>query len=200
MIRADPDQIADMRFQFQNVTFVLNAIDYLTGESGFIDVRNHEPIFASLKMIDSVKEQASAEVRQRSREFQTEFDATIRESQEKIDTELQSLREEIDSLEKQREDGQVPPSVLREKLTAFNIKQENQNRMLQVRRQKLERERDQKIQDVRRTADQQVTTIQNQVKGAAVVLPCIPPLIIGVMVFASRRLRERENISKSRLK
>jgi ABC-2 type transport system permease protein len=33
-----------------------------------------------------------------------------------------------------------------------------------------------------------------------VALPCIPPLVIGVIVFASRRLRERENISKSRLK
>ncbi len=49
-------------------------------------------------------------------------------------------------------------------------------------------------------ADLTVTQLQNRVKAAAVALPCIPPLVIGVIVFASRRLRERENISKSRLK
>jgi ABC-2 type transport system permease protein len=46
----------------------------------------------------------------------------------------------------------------------------------------------------------EVEKIQNVVKAAAVTLPCIPPLLIGIIVFASGRLRERENISKSRLK
>ena len=59
--------------------------------------------------------------------------------------------------------------------------------------------------DVRQRLDppitpEEVTAIQNRVKAAAVALPCIPPLVVGVVVFASRRLRERENISKSRLK
>lgn len=200
LIRADPDQISDMRFQFQNVTFALNVIDWLTGDTSFIDVRNHEPIYASLRMIDSVKEEAASLVRKRSREFQTQYDETIREAQEKSDQEVQALREEIDELQKDRETGSVSPGVLREKLTAFQIKQANQQRILEVQQAKLQNEREQKIQDVRREAEQEVTAIQNQVKTAAVVLPCIPPLIVGIMVFASRRLRERENISKSRLK
>ena len=45
-VRADPNQTTDFRFQFQNVTFLLNTIDWLTGETDFIDVRKHEPIFA----------------------------------------------------------------------------------------------------------------------------------------------------------
>ncbi|TWT96240.1 Gldg family protein [Neorhodopirellula pilleata] len=200
LIRADPDQISDMRFQFQNVTFALNTIDWLTGDTSFINVRNHEPIFASLKLIDSTKEVATSEVRFRSREFQTQFDEAIREAQEKIDTELQSLREEVEQLREDQADGEVPQSVLQEKLTAFQIKQENQQRTLAVRRERMERERDQKIRDVRRKADQDVTAIQNQVKTLAVALPCIPPLLVGVAVFALRRLRERENISKARLK
>ncbi|EMI56046.1 ABC transporter permease [Rhodopirellula sallentina SM41] len=199
IIRADPKQM-ELRLQLQNVTFALNAIDWLTGDTSFIDVRNHELNFASLKMIDARKEQANSQVRKRSRDFQKEFDETIRVAQEKIDTELQSLREEVEKLQEEREDGEVPQSVLQEKLTAFQIKQENQQRMLAVRRERMERERDQKIRDVRREADQDVTAIQNQVKTLAVALPCFPPLIVGIMVFASRRLRERENISKSRLK
>jgi len=200
LIRADPDQIADLNFQFKNVTFALNTIDWLAGEMSFIDVRGHEPSIASLRMIDSVKEVANAQVRERASDFQKAFEMASLEAEEKMDRELQSLREELQNLEKQREDGTVPASVFREKATAFQIKRENQQRMLAVRREKMERERDQKVQDVRRSAEQQVTRIQKRVKVYAVLIPCIPPLIVGIMVFASRRLRERENISKSRLK
>ncbi len=200
LLRAEPDQVADLRFQFQNVNFILNTIDWLTGESEYIEVRAHEPIFASLRMIDSVKEAATSEVRQRSNEFQDQFDATIQEAQQNMDKELQSLRKEIDRLRQESQDGKVSQAVLQEKLTRFQIKQEAQQRALDVKRQKSERDRERRIREIQRLADQEVTAIQNQVKTAAVVLPCIPPLIIGVIVFASRRLRERENISKSRLR
>tara|TARA_R110002073_G_scaffold60209_3_gene151182 strand:- start:16116 stop:19034 length:2919 start_codon:yes stop_codon:yes gene_type:complete len=199
-IRADPKQAADMRFQFQNVTFILNAIDWLTGETDFIEVRKHEPIFASLRMIDSVKEIASSNVSKRSKEFQDEYDETVREAQEKMDTELKSLREELEKLQKESANGRVPPDKLQAKVQAFQTLQEREQTRLEVKIAKSERDREQKIGDIQREADQKVTWIQNQVKAAAVVLPCIPPLIIGVIVFASRRLRERENISKSRLK
>ncbi len=199
VIRADPKQM-ELRLQLQNVTFALNAVDWLTGQDDFIDVRSHQLNFASLKMIDARQEQANLQVRERSREFQKEFDETIRDAQEGIDKELQSLREDVEKLQAEREDGTVPQSVLQEKLMAFQIKQDNQQRILNVRRKSMENERDQKIASVRREADRDVTEIQNQVKTLAVALPCIPPLIVGIMVFASRRLREREHISKSRLK
>ncbi len=199
VIRADPKQM-ELRLQLQNVTFALNTVDWLTGQTEFINVRSHEMNFASLKMIDARQEQANQQVRKRSREFQKEFDETIRDAQEEIDNELQSLREDVEKLQEEREDGKVPQNVLQEKLIAFQIKQDNQERILSVRRKSMENERDQKIAKVRREADRDVTAIQNQVKTLAVVLPCIPPLIIGIMVFASRRLREREHISKSRLK
>ena len=200
MIRAEPDQIADLRFQFQNVSFVLNTIDWLTGETEFISIRNHEPVFASLKMIDAVKQEASSQVRRRSQQFQQQYEEAIRQAQEQMDEELQTLREEVEKLQEESADGTVPRHVLQEKLTQFQIKQQRQQTILERKRQATQREREQKIQEIQAEADQKVTAIQNQVKAAAVTLPCIPPLIVGVIVFASRRLRERENISKSRLK
>jgi ABC-2 type transport system permease protein len=199
-IRADPNQAMDLRFQFQNVTFLLNTIDWLTGETDFIDVRKHEPIFASLKMIDTVKEQASSEVRGKRDEFQSASDAAIREAEEERDKQLQDLREELQELQTKSKDGSIPRSVLDAKSIEFQTKQERLQRALDVKRAKIEREAEQNIAKIQREADQKVTAIQNQVKAYAVALPCIPPLIVGVVVFASRRLRERENISKARLK
>ncbi len=200
MIRADPNTITEARFQFQNVTFVLNCIDWLTDETDFIEVRKHEPIFASLRMIDSVKEEARTAVRDRSQEFQEQYDQTIREAQESMDRQLQKLREEVEKLQKESADGRVPRAELQAKLQRFQTLQELEQRKLDVKRTKTERDRELRIREIERKAADEVTTIQNKVKAAAVALPCIPPLIVGVIVFASRRLRERENISKSRLK
>jgi ABC-2 type transport system permease protein len=200
MIRADPNTITEAKFQFQNVTFVLNCIDWLADEPDFIEIRKHEPIFASLRMIDSVKEQARTDVREQSDEFQVEYDQTIREAQESMDRQLQKLREEVEKLQKKSADGRVPRGELQAKLQRFQTLQEMEQRKLDVKRTKSERDRELKIREIERKAADEVTSIQNKVKAAAVALPCIPPLIVGVIVFASRRLRERENISKSRLK
>ena len=199
-IRAEPDQATDMRFQFQNVTFLLNAVDWLTGESDFIDVRKHEPIFASLRMIDSVKEEASSAVRRQTQEFQDEFDETERLAQEEMDEQMKPLREEFEKLQKAGAITRESRDAIQAKAQRVQTMQEQLQRKLSVKVAKSARERDRNVREIQRKADQEVTKIQNQVKSAAVALPCIPPLIIGVIVFASRRLRERENISKSRLK
>ncbi len=199
-LRADANQVQGLRFQFQNVTYILNTIDYLTGEIDFLEVRKHEPIFSSLRLIDSVKEEATSSVRVKGKEFQDEYETLVREAQEKIDVELKSLREDVEKLTKESSDGKVSRAVMQEKAQQFAIKKEQLERGLDVKRTKYERDRERSIRDIRREAALDVTKIQNSVKAAAVALPCIPPLLIGIVVFASRRLRERENITKSRLK
>ncbi|WP_149496094.1 Gldg family protein [Roseiconus lacunae] len=199
-IRADPNQAAELRFQFQNVTFLLNIIDWLTGETDFIEVRKHEPHFASLRMIDTEKEVASREVRKKRKEFQEQSKAAVREAEEAMDRELQDLQEEIQELRKKSESGNIPQSVMSAKSIEFQTIQSQLQRALDVKRAKAEREGEQNIARIQRESDQKITAIQNQVKAYAVALPCIPPLVVGVCVFASRRLREREHISKARLK
>jgi ABC-2 type transport system permease protein len=200
MIRADPDTVADIKFQFQNVTFVLNCIDWLTEEFDFIEVRKHEPIFTSLRMIDAVRDEAQKNVRNRSSQFQENYDKAIRDAQESMQTRMKDLQDEIEKLQKTSSDGAVSRAELQAKLQRFQTQQELEQRKLDVKRTKLERDRELNIRDIQREADDRVTKIQNQVKAAAVALPCIPPLVVGVIVFAARRLRERENISKARLK
>ena len=200
MIRADPNAVADIKFQFQNITFVLNCLDWLTDEHDFIEVRKHEPIFTSLKMIDSVRDQAQKDVRDKSSSFKHDYDAAVREAEEAMATRMKDLQEEITKLEKKSGDGSVSRVELQAKVQRFQTQQELEQRKLKVKQAKLQRDQELNIRDIQREADDRVTKIQNQVKAAAVALPCIPPLVVGVIVFAARRLRERENISKSRLK
>jgi ABC-2 type transport system permease protein len=151
-------------------------------------------------MIDSVKEIARMEVRNQSRAYQQQYDEAMREAQESMDQQLKKLREEVEKITKQSDSGKVQPAELQAKSQRFQTLQELEQRKLAVKQTKTQRDRDLKIREIERQAADAVTTIQNKVKAAAIALPCIPPLVVGVIVFASRRLRERENISKSRLK
>ena len=75
------------------------------------------------------------------------------------------------------------------------MEQENQ-----VAREKAERDRTQNIEKIRRETDLRIQKIQNWYKFVAVALPPIPPLVVGLIVFVRRRLREREGVSKARLR
>ena len=49
-IRAQPDQ--EVRFRFENVTFVLNVIDALAGENAFLDIRKRKTKYSTLRVIE----------------------------------------------------------------------------------------------------------------------------------------------------
>jgi ABC-2 type transport system permease protein len=69
-----------------------------------------------------------------------------------------------------------------------------------VAKEKLERDRTEKIEKIRRDTDLEIRELQNWYKSVAVSIPLFPPLIVGVVVFVRRRLREREGVSKARLR
>ncbi|WP_417739540.1 Gldg family protein [Rosistilla oblonga] len=199
-IRAQPELFAEVDLRVQNVTFVLNVVDWLADESLFIDVRKHEPRFSTLQWIEEVENEAREKESAAGAEFDLAFKEKVREIEEKNTEELQKLQKELDDAKKNNQDGKIDLGAFQAIQTRFMMKQQQLERMLTVSREKLERERDSQIQKERRAADLTVRARQNRVKAAAVTLPCIPPLLIGVIVFASRRLRERENIAKSRLR
>jgi ABC-2 type transport system permease protein len=199
-LRADPKQVQEMRFQFQNVTFLLNAVDWLTGEEEFLEIRKHEPSFSSLRLIEDVKQVAGQSEREAEQVFQEEYDEAIRQLDEQNARELEKLQAKVDEMEEKRKKGEFNRAELQSRLQEFRIKQEALNQAKSVQTEKFQREMNNQIQAIRREADMDVVQIQNTVKALAVSLPCIPPLLVGIGVFAYRRLRERDTIVKSRLK
>jgi ABC-2 type transport system permease protein len=198
-LRRDPNAV-ETKFQFQNVTFVLNVVDWLTGELSFIEIRKHQPTFSSLTMIEEVKETANRGVVEAQQEYQDAFDEEVRKFDEESDRQLEKLQERIDKLQEQAESGKVDRAQQQLLAQEFQIKEASLQRAKTVQREKFQREMNSKIQAIQREADMNVVRIQNMVKALAVTLPCIPPLIVGVVVFSSRRLRERDSITKARLK
>ena len=127
-------------------------------------------------MIDAVKQEAIAQVRQQSNRFQQEFEFADREAQESQDRRLQKLREEIEKLQRDRVDDQA-------ELQAAEVPNSTSSGTKKARSQttKMARERNLKVREIERKAAEQVTKIQNQVKVSAVAVPGILPLVVGCL-------------------
>ncbi len=64
--------------------------------------------------------------------------------------------------------------------------QEVANRRLEVEKANIEDQKRKKIQESKAEMEQQVRGIQNEIRAVAIILPPLPPLILGLVVFGIR--------------
>lgn len=200
-IRNQPDQYEDFSFHLQNVTFVLNVVDILAGEDRFASIRRKEPQISTLKLIEAAAQDARLEEGKQREEFRQEFEDARDEAESNRDKTLKEFREKIKKLQSSEDTIEAKNfQALQGLLQQLQVKEEEQNRKLKVKLEQLARDRDRKVEEARFVSDRSILGIQNYYKMLAVGIPPVPPLLIGIMVFVSRRLREREGISKNRLR
>jgi ABC-2 type transport system permease protein len=78
--------------------------------------------------------------------------------------------------------------------------QDRNQRLLQTKTDQLQKDRDLKTRDIERKLTLSVRAVQNGYKLWALLLPPIPPLLIGLAVLVNRRAGEREGVARSRLR
>ncbi|MEQ1824990.1 MAG: Gldg family protein [Pirellula sp.] len=199
-LRNRPPELEGINFRFQNITFVLNAIDVLTDELRYPKVRRHVPTYSTLKLVELKADEARKEESRKQTDFDSEFKKTIAKVE---DDNAKAERELRDKIEKLQNEGAVEPSKveeLRRMLQEADIKKVQLAKKFQIEKERLQRVRDQGVREARRQSDDAIGKIQNYYKLLAVFVPPVPPLLVGIVVMVSRRLREREGISKSRLR
>jgi len=199
-IRKNPSQLDDIKFQFQNITFVLNVVDVLAGETKYPAIRRHVPTYSTLKLVEAQADEArKLEAEERSAVVD-KFNEKVAEAEEASSKAERQFKEAVEKLQSEGAIDASKQQELIQRLQEYQIKQSQLSRKLDMEREKLQRERDTKIRDARRKADEAISKIQNYYKMLAVFIPPIPPLLVGIVVLVSRRLREREGISKNRLR
>ncbi len=199
-IRNRPDSFEDIDFRLQNVTFALNVVDVLAGEEDYPKIRRHIPDYRTLKRVEKISEEFRLDAASEREKSSLNFTSKQNEAEEESKKSEMELRDKIEKLQR---DGAMDPSKQVELIAAmqrFSLQQQREERKLDVKLEQLKRDRDKKIAEAQRKADRSILKIQNTYKFCAVFLPPIPPLLVGLVVFVSRRLREREGIAKSRLK
>ena len=193
--------VSGVRYRIQNMSFVLNIVDSLAGEEQFINIRNRELRHVTLRRVEAATDKALEEVNSTIQQTGIKREQKRQEIQYQQDQKIDNVVRDINRLNKMREEGKP---IDTQKLNALQEERVSlEQRKQQIIRQKMQElmlADGEKIRKIQLDAELEVQRIQRNYKLAAVVIPPIPPLVVGLAVFAVRRLREREGIAKARLK
>lgn len=198
--RKRPEQFEELDLRVQNITFVLNVVDVLAGEIKYPTIRSHEPKHITLSLFEDQAEVYRLEESQKQKDYQTSFNMALQEAEEENQKSVAKFREKVERMQREGAQDVGKQQELIGLMQQLQVQTAALERKLAIRREKMETERDAQIQDSRRAAEAKVLELQNRYKMLAIFLPPIPPLLVGAAVFVTRRVREREGISKSRLK
>lgn len=198
--RKRPEQFEDIDLRVQNITFVLNIVDVLAGETNYPTIRSHEPQHITLGLFEDQAEVYRLEESERQKNYQEEFNKAVQEAEEENQNAIAKFREKVERLQREGAQDVSKQQELIGLMQQLQVQSAALERKLAIRREKMETVRDAQIQDSRRNAEAKVLELQNRYKMLAIFLPPIPPLLVGAGVFVTRRVREREGISKNRLR
>lgn len=195
----DKPIVDGVEYRYQNMSFVLNIIDALAGEETYLGLRNRKVNHVTLEVVEQTYEKSMQEVFDLDQQLQIELTVKIEKAQSDIREKLRPLQQEIEK-ELNKKNANLPYDV--NKLNAKQQLLDQQMRDLsgKYRNKQLEfeNERNEKKRQIDLKAELEIQEIQRKFKLAAVIIPPIPPLLVGLIVFTRRRLREREGISKAR--
>ncbi len=193
----DQPALAGLDFMFQNPAFVLNVLDALAGDNRFVEIRKRQPDHASLRLV----ERRVREARQKMQDKIEEFEEAINKQREDKEKESRELLAEAQArVDKLQAEGKLDSRAFKAEQAKLEflttqVEQERKDReeLLKLRLQEKLREEEHEL-----NLDKQ--RIEDFCKFLAVSLPPIPPLLVGLIVFFARRLREREGVSRERLR
>lgn len=171
-------------FEFDNVTFILNAIDVLAGDDTLVDLRKRRRTFRTLERIE-VRRQA---------ETQATLDA-VAAAEADAESKLAEARARFDARLKEI-DSQKDLDDTTRQIMAESVRQAEQRKLDAASRQ-IEDRKKQMIEDARLTTRIQIDRIQMGIRIAAVSLPPVPALALGLFVLVRRRAQERQLVAQT---
>jgi ABC-2 type transport system permease protein len=184
-------------FDFDNVTFALNVLDWLSGDDRFVEIRKRKPKHRTLERIEDAVASARDDAEKQRGSFIAEFDKAERDASDAMQKEVGAFEKKIKEMEDQ---GDANPQAAMQAIQQLASSQRLAQRKLDTKIEQLRRKRDAEVEAVERKLEATIRREQDWQKWLAVILPPIPPLVVAFLVFFRRRALEREGVAKSRLR
>lgn len=187
IVVADADMIHEQFFEmrragfeglsFDNVTFVLNCVDVLAGDETYVPLRKRRPRHRTLEAVESLTKVHVDRQLEETRAAEDAAKARRDEAQARFDAKLKELKDRTDL------DNRTKDIMVR------NL-EEVENRRLEVEKQRIDDEKESRVEKSKATMESSIRSIQKRIRVLAVLLPPVPALLIGLLVFMARIKRE----------
>ena len=196
IVIADVDMMGEQFFQlrrqgvetlnFDNVTFLLNAVDQLAGDDSFIALRKRRRKHRTLQAVEAETKVYEEQRREDTQEAEATADERLKEAQARLDEAVEEIRKRTDL------DEQTKRIMIANQQAA-------ENRRLTVARANIEDEKQRQVENSREEMESSIRGIQNTIKLLAVALPPVPAFALFVVVAVRRLRRETMGVSPDRL-
>lgn len=151
-------------------------------------------------MIEKQSEAARTKEQEERSKFEEEYSNALKKAEAESKELVKKFEDARSAIEERKRKGESVDPKEEEAITVQLVVQSQlAQQRTETERDRLKRDRDERIKEAGRRLDQQIDGIQDSFKVWAVTLPLLPPLLVGLIVFVRRRLREREGISKARM-
>ena len=192
---ADIDMISDFFFEernrgflsveFDNVTFVLNAVDSLVGDDQFIALRSRRPAHRTLTRMEELKQKSMESANEAEQQADKDAEKELEERRDQLAKRVKEIaeNEDLDPIAKTQLRNQA--------------EQAEQQRMSLAEAQ-IEQKKQEKIRKIRADKNREDRRLENRARLLSVILPPIPALALGVFVFVWRLRDEKSNVVESR--
>jgi ABC-2 type transport system permease protein len=172
--------------QFDNVTFLLNAVDQLAGDESFIALRKRRRRHRTLEAVESRTRVYEERRLEESRQAEATANQRLQEAQARLDRAVEALRRRRDLDEQTR------------RIMIAN-QEKAENRRLAVARTNIEEEKQRLIGKSRADMESSIRDIQNAIKFLAAALPPVPAFALFLAVSVRRLRREKIGVAVDRL-
>ncbi len=193
---ADLDLISEQFFElrrqkignldFDNVTFVLNCVDVLAGDESFVTLRKKRTQHRTLLTLEAQTKNFNEELQRQTKSAEDAAKDKLDQAQKAFDKQVDQVKSRTDLDERTKE------------IMLANL-QDVAQRRLEVEKAKIEDEKQIKIRDAKAVSEEKTRSIENRVRYMAALIPPLPSLILGLLVFGTRLRRENLGANPRRL-
>ncbi len=176
------DVRSGVTLDFDNVNFILNAIDSVAGEKELIPVRARRTRHRTLTRIEETTRKIRDKAMVEQIAFLKDYEAYRKQEEDALQKKVLELTN--------KNTGKQNTMTREESLelqTAYVGTQQRVNQLLEEKRRQYER----KVEESQREVDEFVRQVQGRYKLYTVLLPPILPLMIGLGVWFHRRRQQR---------